>query len=215
MLIIGCTACGSGLVDSSDSVDSTDSTDAAGTMKDVLYSGTCGDDLTWEIRVSTLTISGTGEMDDYNNFTAPWNETSEMRNSITSVVIEEGVLTIGSAAFYGMSTITDVTMSDSVAAIGSYAFDSCSALVNLQLSRNLAYIYNCAFEKCDSLTEVSLPAIVKISYDAFYACTSISFLYLGDGLQFIGEDAFQYNNIEMTYCSGSEEEWNALERLCQ
>lgn len=36
-----------------------------GASADEARSGTCGDDLTWVLENSVLTISGTGKMDDY------------------------------------------------------------------------------------------------------------------------------------------------------
>ncbi len=69
------------------------------------YSGTCGDNLTWEFDDSTgtLTISGTGEMYDYERLgstdytNAPWDE---YRESISSLVISEGITSVGERAFY-------------------------------------------------------------------------------------------------------------------
>ncbi|MCD7808644.1 MAG: leucine-rich repeat protein [Erysipelotrichaceae bacterium] len=207
LLAISLTACGSSNEDTE-----SDETAIETNEEEVLYSGTCEDGLSWEIRGSTLTISGDGEMKDYSNFSAPWNETNEIRTSVTSVVIEEGVMSIGNYAFYRMSTITDFTMADTVTSIGGDAFEACTGLVNLQLSRNMAYIYGSAFRECDGLTELSLPAIVKIYYDAFYACSSITTLYLGSRLQFMGEDSFEYNHLEAIYYSGSEDEWSAIEK---
>ncbi|WP_289466148.1 hypothetical protein, partial [Klebsiella pneumoniae] len=59
----------------------------------VTASGTCGDNLTWELTSDgTLTISGTGEMSNYNSFYAsmqpPW---SNYRSKIINVVVENGV----------------------------------------------------------------------------------------------------------------------------
>ena len=67
-------------------------------------SGTCGDNLTWNLTNGVLTISGSGNMYPYNppdeedsqHLVAPWEP---YRQSITSVVILEGVISIGSYAF--------------------------------------------------------------------------------------------------------------------
>lgn len=59
-------------------------------------SGTCGDNLTWTLdEGGTLTISGTGDMTDYNS-SAPW---ATIQGSIKAIVIEEGVTSIGDYAF--------------------------------------------------------------------------------------------------------------------
>ena len=58
--------------------------------------GSCGKNLTWKLTDGTLTVSGTGEMTNYSSqFDTPWarNET------ITAIVVEDGVTSIGSNAF--------------------------------------------------------------------------------------------------------------------
>ncbi|MBR7155112.1 MAG: leucine-rich repeat protein, partial [Paludibacteraceae bacterium] len=71
------------------------------------WSGTCGDNLTWELTDGVLTISGTGAMSNYTSSSSPWYS---YRSSITSVVIEEGVTNIGNYAFYNCTGLTSVTI---------------------------------------------------------------------------------------------------------
>ena len=61
--------------------------------------GTCGENLTWALDDrGTLTISGTGDMNQYSSSTrAPWYS---QRTKITSVVIDEGATSVGAYAFY-------------------------------------------------------------------------------------------------------------------
>jgi len=71
-------------------------------------SGTCGDNLTWAYNsgTKTLTISGTGEMTNFQNdssggVTAPWRGSGSdfSGQQGTTVIIEEGVTSIGTYAF--------------------------------------------------------------------------------------------------------------------
>jgi hypothetical protein len=55
----------------------------------------------------TLTISGTGAMADYNSDNQPWKD---FRGDITSVVIEDGVTSIGNNAFKDCTSLTSVTI---------------------------------------------------------------------------------------------------------
>ena len=98
---------------------------------DVVDSGSCGDNVTWSLSDDgTLTISGTGAMQDYNYYNnyAPWYS---VRSQVKSVVIERGVTSIGDSAFYFCEALTSVTIPNSVTTIGWVAFSGCSSLTNV------------------------------------------------------------------------------------
>ncbi len=91
---------------------------------EVVDSGTCGDNLTWVLDdEGTLTISGTGEMEDYEWEMSPWYS---YITQITSVIIEDGVTGIGDSAFFYCYELTNVEMPDSVTTIGDDAFCGCN-----------------------------------------------------------------------------------------
>ena len=69
----------------------------------------CGDNLTWELTGSTLTISGEGAMYDYNPGMNPWNSYA---SDIQTVVIGDGVMRIGNNAFYECTSLTSVTFAE-------------------------------------------------------------------------------------------------------
>ncbi len=84
--------------------------------------GTCGDNLTWDLTDSVLTISGTGVMKDYDYYNkryAPWYSS---RQSIRTVTISDGVTSIGSYAFYYCDRLRSVAIPNSVTSIGTFAF---------------------------------------------------------------------------------------------
>ena len=95
--------------------------------------GFCGDDITYVLDNSgTLTISGTGWMTSYNSYSsAPWYSS---RSSITSVVIEDGVATIGSYAFIYCNNLSSIIIPASVTSIGTNAFSGCYALTDIYYS---------------------------------------------------------------------------------
>ena len=142
---------------------------------DTTASGTCGNDLTWTLEDGTLTISGTGKMKDYypsnNDTTAPWGENCSL---IKSVVISDGVTSIGYGAFYNCSSLTSVTIPDSVTSIGGHAFDGCSSLTSVTIPDGVTSIGNGAFYKCSSLTSVTIPdSVTSIGSWAFYGCSKL------------------------------------------
>ena len=121
-------------------------------------SGTCGVNLTWVLSDSTLTISGSGamKMDNYNDYFfygVPWHS---YRHSITAVIIENGVTTIGDYAFYGCIGLTAVTIPNSVTTIGDYAFFLCSNLSSITIPNSVTTIGNEAFAGCFGLTSINV-----------------------------------------------------------
>ena len=83
---------------------------AGGTLS---YNGKCGENAAWNFddTKGTLTISGEGEMEEYTEAYSGWYP---LRCGITSVVVDEGVTSIGENAFYGLELLKDVTLPESV-----------------------------------------------------------------------------------------------------
>lgn len=93
----------------------------------VVDSGKCGADVSWSLNsAGKLTISGNGKMDDYSEKAMP--DYSSHLDSVTEVVIESGVTSIGKCAFYGFDKLSNVTLPKTLIFIGNYAFYNCNAL---------------------------------------------------------------------------------------
>lgn len=155
----------------------------------VVISGTCGGALTWKLdSKGTLTISGTGAMTDYTKSgVAPWNKDCE---EIRSVVIENGVTTIGEYAFENCTLLESVAISDSVEKIGKYAFSGCSALKRISLPDSIAQIGDCAF-RASGLEAVKIPEGVTLLGEGMFArCPNLQTVELPSTLQAIRENAF-------------------------
>ena len=118
-------------------------------------SGTCGANLTWTLNDGVLTISGTGDMTDWESDSPGWESYSA---EIKSVVIENGVTSIGDNAFYYYSDMTSVSIGNSVTKIGEYAFLGCAGLTSLVLPASVATIGESAFYWCGGLTSITCNA---------------------------------------------------------
>lgn len=153
-------------------------------------SGTCGDELTWSYDADskTLTISGSGEMEDYTQNNTPW---SAARYDIQTVVIESGVTSIGAYGFSGCSNMNMITIPADVASIGRGAFFGCASLTSIAIPAGVTSIEASTFINCTALAEVTLPDSVKrIGDSAFHQCHALKDLTLPSGLTSIGARAF-------------------------
>ena len=73
--------------------------------------------------VGVLTITGTGEIPNYNATSKPWNSVA---TSITSVVINSGITSIGNMSFTNCRNITSISVAETVKSLGSAAFGNCN-----------------------------------------------------------------------------------------
>lgn len=166
----------------------------------------CGANLTYELTQNTddpdtytLTIRGEGAMYDYSSSTVPWNA---QKSKITSVVIENGVTSIGNNAFEDCSALKKLDIPQSVTEIGSKAFRGCSALTSLALPETVNRIGNTAFQGCSNLETINIPSGVKlIEKDTFHGCEKLNDVTIPAGVTLIGNSAFKacktFRNIEI------------------
>ncbi len=91
-----------------------------------------------------LTISGSGPM---SNGGYQFCE----NKSIKTIVIKQGVTSIGNGAFRGCSGLTSVTIPDSVTSIGDGAFYDCAALTSVIIPGSVTNISGSAFENCQPI----------------------------------------------------------------
>lgn len=152
--------------------------------------GSMGDNVAyqWDTETGQVTISGQGAMYNYDNY----ETVSPLYNpDIKAVIIEEGVTSIGSYAFYQCSSLTSVEIPASVTSIGDHAFYYCSNLAALEIPESITSIEAWTFYYCSHLTEIKLPAsVTAIGDQAFYFCKSLTSIELPSRVSYIGDRAF-------------------------
>jgi hypothetical protein len=129
-------------------------------------------DLKWTLfENGTLILSGNAPMPDFNHRT-PWYD---YNSSITTVIIEDGVTSIGSSAFEWCSNLTKVMIPDGVRYINTYAFFRCSSLTSLAIPNGVTAIDHYAFLDCN-ITSVTINMGVIPGFDSLIdSLTSLTF----------------------------------------
>ena len=136
------------------------------------------DNLTWKLDADgTMTISGTGAMKNYNSDDNP--SPAYKNSNVKTVVIEDGVTSIGNYAFSDCSSLTSITIPDSVTSIGYYAFFYCTSLTSITIPDSVTSIGNYAFSNCTNLTSIKIPSsVTSMDSKAFYNCSSLKTISL-------------------------------------
>lgn len=155
-------------------------------------SGKCGPSAYWSFDSSTgtLTISGSGAMNDYEYGDYPW---MDYRDSIQTIVIGDQITQIGRYAFTGTACST-IKFGKNVRSIGERAFLECRNLNgDLTLPDSVQTIGAGAFQGCEKLSgDLTIPdSVVEIGEGAFRDCKNLNgTLTLGKNLRTIGKEAF-------------------------
>ena len=166
-------------------------------------SGTCGQNLSWSLdSLGTLTISGTGVMDDFNYSPEPWYS---VRASIKHIIILQGVTTIGDRAFEECNNVLSISIPASVTSIGFSAFSYYSA--SFWVDKNNRYYcsdeYGVLFNKAKTtliraprkLDFYTIPdTVTDIESMAFSFCWAEA-IVIPNSVKNIGYSAFAFSNI--------------------
>ncbi|MBQ6401319.1 MAG: leucine-rich repeat domain-containing protein [Firmicutes bacterium] len=185
--------------------------------------GTCGkygDNLTWELRDGVLTISGEGEMADYEFNSSSWSYNQPWwEEDFTKVVVNEGVTSLGNSAFQWHKQLEEAVLPESLKSIGASAFDACGGYtqpngpwgsLTVNLPSGLEHIGESAFAY-SGIKQIAIPKGVKnlerafdrsnietvdlgevenIGGYTFYYCDGLKQVNLPKTLKAIGSEAF-------------------------
>lgn len=112
-------------------------------------------------------------------------------SNVESLVLNEGLESIGVQAFARSTKLASVTFPSSLKVIGKHAFEDCVALTKLNLSKTkVEEIGSNAFRET-GLKEVAFPvSLKKIGSQAFLK-TQLENVVLPEGVQEIGNEAFR------------------------
>jgi len=110
----------------------------------------------------------------------------------TTIIIEDGTVSISNSAFYNCTGLFSVTIPNSVISIGVNAFGS-TGLTSIEIGNNVECIGERAFYNCDGLTSINIPnSVTSLGNSAFSDCEHLSSVALGNGITVIPASAFDY-----------------------
>ena len=140
----------------------------------IIYSfgqdGKCGDNCYFYVINETLIINGTEKMNDYDDFNHFYN----YHDKITTIIIEEGITSIGNYVFESFYRLTNVEISNSVKIIGENSFEFCEMLKNIKFGNSIEIIKKSAFKYCRNLKIINLPnSLITIEDYAFFLIVKI------------------------------------------
>ena len=168
--------------------------------------GTCGAGVAWRFDTDSgrLSVTGTGEMDDYQLYHHQGNAAPDRRDPnkippweafldrIRIVSVGEGVTRIGNCAFCDAVSLTEVSFGGDLAVIGSHAFQDCAVLSGLALPDALTVVEEQAFQGCAALQSLSIPdSVRRLDYYAFHNCTGLASVSFGEGILEFGDGCFE------------------------
>lgn len=172
----------------------------------VVDSGDCsggglGNKVAWTFYSDgTLAITGAGNMINWGRAVPRWTLPPwyEYRERIKTAIIEDGVTSIGGAAFYNCTNLTKVEIPNSVTEIGAggsrgYTFYKCSSLAEITIPDGVTYISDYAFAET-ALTSVVIPdsvtAMGSMYGRNFYNCTALKSVTLSKNMSRVSKAAF-------------------------
>ena len=156
-------------------------------------------------------------------------------DQLRSVVIPDGVTTIGETAFSSASII-DITIPDSVTFMGDSAFSNCAmlklnsyengyyignennpylvlmkaknnAISSISVHNKTKFIHSLALSDCKSITRITIPeGLLSIGYGAFKGCVNVKSISLPNSLTYCGMTIF---GIPSDY-NDSANEWEDI-----
>ncbi len=173
---------------------------------------------------SSAVITKNGDDSDgrMKGFEARKSPFSLNKETLSTVIVKEGVTYIGTNAFYECSNLSKVHLPDGLQVIYRNAFHSCKSLDNIYLSDDITRINDYAFYSCESLTHVKLPSnLERIESGTFSGCTKLNTVEMGNQITVIDGSAFSscaFKNITLPSSLQSIGSWafrycNSLESI--
>ena len=182
-------------------------------IEPIKVEGSCGENAYWMINGDQMTISGTGDMEEFQIASTPVLRTSATEDQATDdnvaayfadvrrIVVEDGITSISNNAFKECTNLENIVLPESLTAIGENALSG-TAITSVRIPDNVLSIGAGAFSGCGNLSDVAIGTSVEtISAGAFESCDSLKTVVIPETVSTIEENAF--TNITLRSSSAS------------
>jgi uncharacterized repeat protein (TIGR02543 family) len=160
------------------------------------YDEVPGSGLVWSVTGTTLTISGNGPMPDYADADPPYQTYA---GTITAIVVEEGVTSVGDNAFQDFQNVASVILPETLTSIGIGAFADCGGLVTIAIPDSVETLGEGMFYGCNALEMLYLPQRFVPYVDD---------LGIPDICSVANTDVYHFVRRLYNLCLGREPEWS-------
>ena len=126
---------------------------------------------------TVLMVSCNGNMPAYT--TAKPAEWAKLKSTVKTVIVEDGVKSIGNFAFNGFTALESVSIPKSATKIGSSAFAGCTALESVTIPADVASIDQSAFSGCTKLEADPGSHRQDHCPECIQGCTALEKVYFG------------------------------------
>ena len=125
-----------------------------------------------------------------SNWWEDWGHNGAFENCVNleTLVVENGVNSIGTYAFRNCPKLQTVEIPSTSVCVGEYAFADCTGLQDVTVYRGV--IENNAFENCSALQSLTIRKVTAIGDNAFRKCVMLSDMELPRTLLSLGRNAF-------------------------
>ncbi len=152
----------------------------------------------WRFKNYILTFTGEGAIDmEKENLSAndfPWHS---LKPFVKTIIIGEGITSIGDHAFDGFTQLLSITFPRSLVSIGEWAFNNCVRVSGIAFPESLEHVGSYAFRYCKKIRSIDIPdSLTDIGNGVFAFCNELEVFSLPNSLSSIPDGMFSNCGIK-------------------
>ena len=143
--------------------------------------------------ITELVLSGNTVERIASNVTGVESSSQSADCNLETLIIGDGVKTIGSSAFRFLDSLKSVTFPSTPITIKGNTFEYCDSLTEIYLPGTVVFVDDCHFKDCNALEKVTMgEGIESIPRMCFDSCDNLSSVVIPKSVKSIGDSAFSW-----------------------